>query len=253
MARSTVNDAFAILDSSAGVAQLVRARGSYPRSPGFKSLHRHHCLGPEGVDALLRVRPDVHAAHADACRASARPTHDLSCRPRAGDHSTPGAVSRTARASSSPSPAASDSVALAHAAGGAVRRRRPAPRRPRAFRTTACAAPNPTRDAELLRDLAGETRRAPSTSSPVTSRAMAQRRGRSLEEAAREARYAFLERVAQRAQGRRRRRRAHSRRPGGDGAAAAVAWRRHPRPRRRFTRARSARHPAAHRSRAAPS
>ena len=28
--------------SSAGVAQLVRARGSYPRSPGFKSLHRHH-------------------------------------------------------------------------------------------------------------------------------------------------------------------------------------------------------------------
>ena len=25
----------------AGVAQLVRARGSYPRSPGFKSLHRH--------------------------------------------------------------------------------------------------------------------------------------------------------------------------------------------------------------------
>lgn len=28
--------------SYAGVAQLVRARGSYPRSPGFKSLHRHH-------------------------------------------------------------------------------------------------------------------------------------------------------------------------------------------------------------------
>ena len=25
-----------------GVAQLVRARGSYPRSPGFESLHRHH-------------------------------------------------------------------------------------------------------------------------------------------------------------------------------------------------------------------
>jgi hypothetical protein len=28
----------------AGVAQLVRARGSYPRRPGFKSLHRHHLL-----------------------------------------------------------------------------------------------------------------------------------------------------------------------------------------------------------------
>ena len=25
-----------------GVAQLVRACGSYPQSPGFKSLHRHH-------------------------------------------------------------------------------------------------------------------------------------------------------------------------------------------------------------------
>ncbi len=29
------------IDRYAGVAQLVRARGSYPRSPGFKSLHRH--------------------------------------------------------------------------------------------------------------------------------------------------------------------------------------------------------------------
>ena len=28
--------------SSAGVAQLVRACGSYPQGPGFKSLHRHH-------------------------------------------------------------------------------------------------------------------------------------------------------------------------------------------------------------------
>ena len=28
----------------AGVAQLVRARGSYPRCPGFKSLHRHQFL-----------------------------------------------------------------------------------------------------------------------------------------------------------------------------------------------------------------
>ena len=30
----------------AGVAQLVRARGSYPRCPGFKSLHRHHFSSP---------------------------------------------------------------------------------------------------------------------------------------------------------------------------------------------------------------
>jgi hypothetical protein len=30
------------ISNSGGVAQLVRARGSYPRCPGFKSLHRHH-------------------------------------------------------------------------------------------------------------------------------------------------------------------------------------------------------------------
>ena len=34
----------------AGVAQLVRARGSYPRCPGFKSLHRHHLSGCDGCD-----------------------------------------------------------------------------------------------------------------------------------------------------------------------------------------------------------
>ncbi len=42
------------IDRYAGVAQLVRARGSYPRSPGFKSLHRHQCGG--GV-ARRHVRP----------------------------------------------------------------------------------------------------------------------------------------------------------------------------------------------------
>ena len=37
----------------AGVAQLVRARGSYPRSPGFKSLHRHqYHLSPASALAL---------------------------------------------------------------------------------------------------------------------------------------------------------------------------------------------------------
>ena len=56
-ARSTIRD-------SAGVAQLVRARGSYPRSPGFKSLHRHHCLDPEGAhspsgQSLKFVKLDV--------------------------------------------------------------------------------------------------------------------------------------------------------------------------------------------------
>ena len=32
------------IKSSGGVAQLVRACGSYPQCPGFKSLHRHHFL-----------------------------------------------------------------------------------------------------------------------------------------------------------------------------------------------------------------
>ena len=33
-----------MIDGSAGVAQLVRACGSYPQCPGFKSLHRHQFL-----------------------------------------------------------------------------------------------------------------------------------------------------------------------------------------------------------------
>ncbi len=37
----------------AGVAQLVRARGSYPRRPGFKSLHRHHFLATASYEWLV--------------------------------------------------------------------------------------------------------------------------------------------------------------------------------------------------------
>jgi hypothetical protein len=39
-----VADAFHALNTRnvGGVAQLVRACGSYPQCPGFKSLHRHH-------------------------------------------------------------------------------------------------------------------------------------------------------------------------------------------------------------------
>ena len=41
-----------------GVAQLVRACGSYPQSPGFESLHRHQEKGahPGGVAKRLRRR-----------------------------------------------------------------------------------------------------------------------------------------------------------------------------------------------------
>ncbi len=31
-----------VVSSSGGVAQLVRACGSYPQCPGFESLRRHH-------------------------------------------------------------------------------------------------------------------------------------------------------------------------------------------------------------------
>ena len=31
-----------LLPITGGVAQMVRARGSYPRRPGFESLHRYH-------------------------------------------------------------------------------------------------------------------------------------------------------------------------------------------------------------------
>ena len=70
----------------AGVAQLVRARGSYPRRPGFKSLHRHH-LRPGGDSRCSRVPLDYNlvstfpgpphhpeARHASAGYACARRT-----------------------------------------------------------------------------------------------------------------------------------------------------------------------------------
>ena len=33
-----------VVSSRGGVAQLARAHGSYPWSPGFESLRRHHCF-----------------------------------------------------------------------------------------------------------------------------------------------------------------------------------------------------------------
>jgi hypothetical protein len=55
---------------SGGVAQLVRARGSYPRRPGFESLHRH-CLNAEvrmqnddlGKGALFFIRHSLFCIH----------------------------------------------------------------------------------------------------------------------------------------------------------------------------------------------
>ena len=52
--------------SHAGVAQLVRARGSYPRCPGFKSLHRHHYL----TAGVTGVRTHVHLSTTRRCLVS---------------------------------------------------------------------------------------------------------------------------------------------------------------------------------------
>ena len=52
--------------SHAGVAQLVRARGSYPRCPGFKSLHRHHYL----TAGVIGVRAHVHPSTTRRCLVS---------------------------------------------------------------------------------------------------------------------------------------------------------------------------------------
>ncbi len=57
-----------MIGCSAGVAQLVRACGSYPQGPGFKSLHRHHSFrgprrtGGQGPHAASRSRHDSSAS-----------------------------------------------------------------------------------------------------------------------------------------------------------------------------------------------
>ena len=71
----------------AGVAQLVRARGSYPRCPGFKSLHRHH-FSVDGYELVTRARsatpspspvaPIVSSQHYVTIRF--RPAHDPAAR-----------------------------------------------------------------------------------------------------------------------------------------------------------------------------
>ena len=50
--RANIND-------SGGVAQLVRACGSYPQGPGFKSLHRHHFLPACTSPTVSRERSEA--------------------------------------------------------------------------------------------------------------------------------------------------------------------------------------------------
>ena len=50
---------------------MVRARGSYPRRPGFESLHRHQLAGPEAPGSLERRALEVAVRR--ALRAAGRP------------------------------------------------------------------------------------------------------------------------------------------------------------------------------------
>src|SRR3990170_3138224 len=62
----------------AGVAQLVRARGSYPRCPGFKSLHRHQfslTTTTEAHEGELQTFPDCMSLESRVLRTIRR--HDL--------------------------------------------------------------------------------------------------------------------------------------------------------------------------------
>ena len=65
----------------AGVAQLVRARGSYPRSPGFKSLHRHQFPEQRGAD---RLPLPASKAMSRSTASGARSGDTTSCRRVAG-------------------------------------------------------------------------------------------------------------------------------------------------------------------------
>ena len=46
LGKDKVTGSSPVVSSSGGVAQLARARGSYPRSPGFESLRRYHFFKP---------------------------------------------------------------------------------------------------------------------------------------------------------------------------------------------------------------
>ena len=50
---------------------MVRARGSYPRRPGFESLHRHQLAGPEAPGSLERRALEVAVRRALRARGSA--------------------------------------------------------------------------------------------------------------------------------------------------------------------------------------
>ena len=180
----------------AGVAQLVRARGSYPRSPGFKSLHRHQFISRLSVRSLSMLSSPSESTGRFSDTACFRPARACSWRCRAGPtRPLSSACSSTSRRGVVSSWRARLTSTIA--CGADVRRRRgvlPAARRDARY----CPGSAGEGDVRAAR-AAAEARRSrmPAGSSATTS----------CEQAARD--------VAADA----RRRRPHARRPGRDGAA----------------------------------
>ena len=207
------------IKGSAGVAQLVRACGSYPQGPGFKSLHRHHFL----------LRPEASArARRSRSVATVRDSIGIAWPDRSG-----GPCARSARYG-----CGAGGRVLVALSGGPTRSRcctccascrtRRADGR-RASRTSTTAARRRRDEDEAFcrehrggrsdcRSCVGARRRARARASSWRTSTRGRR--------TRELRYAFLERAADRARRRRDRDRPHPRRPGGDLSAAAAPRRR---------------------------
>ena len=125
---------------------MVRARGSYPRCPGFKSLHRHHFY----LTQTVRNRPNcAHGWCARCCQIST--IHDSQIpdchdplRPRPSDRSAARALARGGRVLVALSGGA-DSVALLHLLRELAGGRRADGRRRSRTSTTSSAAPTRTR------------------------------------------------------------------------------------------------------------
>ena len=213
---------------AAGVAQLVRACGSYPQCPGFKSLHRHqsshHKVRRQGRRLYLRDMPLI------------------------------GRVRRTIRAARAASAAATacavalsggaDSVALAARPRATLAGRRRCHARGRRPRQSRPARRGLGRGRGVL-----PRRSRPRSSCPFEAGAPTWPRWRgatrsSIEDAARVARYAFFDEAADRLGADGRRDRPHRRRSGRDVPAPAAARRRPARPRRHPAAARPHRPPA---------
>ena len=161
----------------AGVAQLVRARGSYPRCPGFKSLHRHQFF----ADHHNRGASEARVSLATALSVPSRALRTI----RKHDMLPPGGRVLVAL-SGGP-----DSVALLARPADARAARRARRRRRGSFQSSAARRRGRCRR-DVLPRAGGVARRCRSWSGAATCARWRDESGRSIEDAARQARYGFL-------------------------------------------------------------